>query len=398
MIKKIDEKYIINLIIILTIVFPYLNLFHLLLPGIILGKSVWVAFPIIILTLIYLYLINYEEEKIKIYDLIFFYVACFLLIITQLRELIYNENENILNYRFVITSLLFILLFKRLLICEKNIRTFAITILFQGLLIASIRLINYFYFPNLMISYRDGINGPEAFLNFSGELTRDLLLASSFSANHIICSMFALLLLKITKSLNISDILFILIQIFMLVALITSLSRFPIFIAFIITIFSLFYLRKNNIIILFSLALIFILLINNANILTLIFHRFHESSGGRFDKLLIIFFAVFNSLTDFLIGSSNQFINNLSYNGTVFSDNSYGFVLIMLGIPLGIIYISTIFLLLPSANRNFLSIFFLSYIILCLGFTNSILWESWIFTSFFVYFLSCWYKVQLFKL
>lgn len=393
--KKVYEKHLVVFFVAITLVFPFVNLFHVFYSVSILGKSAWITVPVIALGIAYLYLTATNRSKMTNSDLKFFIIMTIGLFIYAIRELIYSEGRNLLNYRYIATSLMFILLYIHIKNNDILVKSMMYAISLQGAFVALARSINYYFFPNLMISY-DGENGfgGEAFINSSGELTRDLLMGASISANHIVCGMFMLITLKRHFMKRLPFSIFMACQFFMMLSTFNTGSRYPMTVAVGLFTLSMFQIRifsgKE-----FKFVFIGLMMVTFAVILVSeysnFFERFGEDSGGRYEKLQLTFLFISTSATDFLIGSSSSFINSTTLNNIVLSDNSYGLIATSLGVPFSIIFFWFLFSTLWKIKADWLSLIFLLYILIGLGITNCISWEPWVFTALFAYGITSYY-------
>jgi hypothetical protein len=261
--------------------------------------------------------------------------------------------------------------------------TIGFGVLAQGILTSIARIINFYIFPNVMVS-RSEID--EVYINTEGQLTRDLLMGSSISGNHIICGMITLLVLFDQRRVVLSYPAFITTQFILLLGVLNTLSRYPIFVAVIFFLLSVFNVRRAKIKDLFIILVLLVgLVFFNIKIGFLdidFYSRFAEDSGGRDDKLKVAFILLSNSAVDFLIGSPNEMISRTTVNGVNISDNSYGLLAITLGVPFMCCYFVAILKNLYKATAGLISKIAFIYILIGLGLTNCILWEPWVFTAF----------------
>lgn len=393
---KVYGKFRGGLLVAIAVTFPFVNLFHILYPVNIFGKSAWIVLPVIALALLYLTLLGCKKSRLSTDDLIFAIITITCWLIYLIRELVYAEGRSFLDYRYIPTSLIFILLIRHLMKDPSIMRILAYAIFIQGFLVAATRSINYYFSPHLMVS-NDAVDGAktEVYINTSGELTRDLLLGSSISANHIVCGMFIFITLKRLNILNIPFALFIAVQGMMMVSIFNTGSRFPITVAIVLFGLSVFYASAIGIKTVFNLVMagmmVFAIFYAFDNETFQFLERYGEGSGGRYEKMQLIFLFITNSATDFLIGSSSYLVNSTTINNITLSDNSYGLILTSFGVPFGLAFVAFLFNILTRTRSDGFSILFLIYIILGLGVTNSILWEPWVFTAFFGFGVSSYY-------
>ncbi len=384
LIQNSERKYgilFLGLIIVIIVSFPFANLFHLLYPFTIFGKSAWIVLPTIIIGLCYIYIFARKKVLLSIADMMFITLVVLGWLIIAIRESVTDNQQSYLNMRFIATSLLFLLFMRHLLKDTFAHRVIAYAVVIECLLVAAARSINYYFFPSFMVS--PGIDGI-AFINTEGDITRDLLLGSSISGNYIVCGMFVLLALKKHKVLKLSTISFMMIQFFLMVSVFNTLSRFPIAMAIGLFIFSFFNIKVRYQLILVIVSLIVFIGINNADIGSLNFiNRFSEGSGDRLDKLLLTLDLILSSPVNFLIGPSFAETASASTDdGVGISDNSYGHMALFFGVPFAIAYFTFLLNIFIKTKSDNLSSLFFAYTFINLGLTNSILWEPWVFTAF----------------
>lgn len=373
-------KIFIYIIAFVIVIFPFANLLHMLYPFNILGKSAWVVLPVVIISLFYVYIVIGKKLLVSIPDIVFIALVVLSWLILEVREIAHDELNSYLDMRYIATSLLFLLLMQHLPKDAFVLIVVAYAVVIQGLLVAATRFINYYFFPSLMVT--TGVDGI-AFLNTNGELTRDLLLASSMSGNHIVCGMFVLLALKKYKVLK-SSISFVIFQLFMMISVFNTISRFPIAIVIAIFLFSLFYIKLRFLLMIAVASLIVYIANNDAGIYIPDFvYRFSEGSGDRLDKFLVSMELIQSSPLNVLIGPSLVEVESAyTHDGNVISDNSYGLIALAFGLPFTLAYFTFLLTICFKNRSDVLSLLFLAYILINLGLTNSILWEPWIFSAF----------------
>jgi hypothetical protein len=224
------------------------------------------------------------------------------------------------------------------------------------------------------------------FLNYEGERTRELLLGSSISANNMLCGMFVLLSLFKHKIIRLNLMSFVALQFFLMLSTFNTQSRFPMFVAAIIFLYSILGLNKiklKNILLLASacLGLFAVAAIIDITIYDY-FSRFSQDSGGRVDKLEATFILITNSLSDFFIGSSNEMVESTVVNGAVISDNSYSLIAASFGVPFTLVFFAYILFTLKNLISDEISLLMFFYMVVGFALTNCILWEPWVFTVF----------------
>ncbi len=381
--EKKQGLLFLGLLVILIILFPFLNLFHLLHPATIFGKSAWIVAPVVIIGVLYLSLFLTKRSRLSIVDLWIIIIIILSWLIFSTRGLVYSESRNFLDMRFIATALIFMAFSQHLMNSSFSMRVVAHAVFVQSILAALARSINFYFFPYVMTSYEsDGT----AFLNTEGELTRDLLIGSSSSANQILCGMFVLLSLFKHGIIRLNRATFIILQFFFMVSIFNTSSRFPMVVSVFLFLMSLLnsnLLKLKNIIVLIATCLGLFAIVALTEISSYdYFSRFGEESGGRGAKLEATFILVSNSFFDFFIGSSDILVNSTEVDGVLISDNSYGLVATSFGIPFMLIFFGYLFFSFKKILSDNISLFLICYITFGLAITNCILWEPWIFTVF----------------
>lgn len=372
-----------GLFVISIVIFPFLNLFHLFYPLVIFGKSAWVVIPVIIIGVIYLSVILNKISALLVSDLWGMVIIFASWIIFAVRDLFYEESRNFLDIRFIATSVIFIALSSHLVGNLFLMRIIAYAVFIQSMLVAFARIINFYLFPFFSaVKDEDGT----LFLNMEGELTRDLLIGSSISANHIVCGMFVLLSLYKNKIIKLNQNYFMLFQFFLMLSTFNTGSRFPMSISIFV-----FFLSLSNLN-LISLKNIIALILTCCGLFAIFsltqissydyFSRFSQGSGGRDAKFEATIILISNSFVDFLVGSSDRLVNTTAVNGILISDNSYGLVATSFGVPFMLFFFGYLIFTLKKRISDDVSLFLIIYTVIGLAITNCILWESWIFTVF----------------
>jgi hypothetical protein len=380
--NKSEGKLFLGLLITVILIFPFSNLFHVLYPANILGKSAWIVLPVIIIVSLYFYMLASKKSKLSISDISLVIIVILCWLIFSVRQVAYNEYSAFLDLRFIVTSALFIVFVRHLLNNVFTMQVVAYGVAMQGILVALVRIVNYYLFPSVMISY----TVDEVFFTTDGELTRDLLIQSSISANHVVCGMFILLILIKYNISKLKPVFFIGLQFLMMFSTFNTYSRYPMLVAIFFFLLSFAQVKA------FSVRDAWGLIIAGAIFFALtylfeielfeFFGRFSESNDDRLDKLQVTFALLTNSTTDFLIGSSSFLANSTTVNGSVISDNSYGLVATTFGGPFALLFFAFLFNIFYKIGSSRFSLIFFLYIAFGLGITNSILWEPWVFTAF----------------
>lgn len=384
--KKHQEFILLAIISIDIVLSPFIIIFQAIYPLIIFDKNGWLVISAGIVGVSYLYLLRISRFALNSTDIFFFLLICFNIWIISVRTIFYDDDFSLLSLRFAVTSMLFAVFSSRFIISTSIAKVIALSISLQGVLVATVRLVNHFIFPSIAISLDEDQLNPYLNLNTGLPSSRDLLLGSSISANLILCGMFALLGLRKYRLLNISSITFIFLQLGMLFGCLTSLSRFPMTLSILVVLLSmsevdLFKFKSifKTVVIIFLFSIAFILILNGP---VNFFHRFYDDSGGRGAKFLIFISLIFNSFSDFFIGSSSSTIYQTIIDDYLLSDNSYALIATTFGAPFFLAY--SLFLYITLFKGRVRSLYFLMivYLIIALGFANSILWEAWVLNCF----------------
>lgn len=111
--------------------------------------------------------------------------------------------------------------------------------------------------------------------------------------------------------------------------------------------------------------------------LSVIDRSVNEGSGGRYEKLLLVF-SMISQGTYSLTGVPDYIQQISEINNVSFSDNSFGTLLLVFGIS-ALVPIFVIFYMALSFSRITHTILPVMVGLVCLSTTNSILWEPWIF-------------------
>jgi len=385
------------------LLFPFSNLFHVLYPVVILGKSAWVTLPVLSIFCVYLWGIFNKTIAIDGRSMVAVLLIMASIIIFLFRESNYSDGVSYLDDRFIATSLLFMLSAYEISKNEFALRILTTAIVIQGVIVALVIIININFFPSVRID--TDVNG-FAFLTQEGVRARDMLLGSSIAANQIVCSMFMLMVLIKYRYFNVNVTLFLLLQLLMLYGALLTVSRYPIMVAMLITILSFLTIGSFRKIIFY---IVFFILVGKVALsldegIQLAFSNFIDrlsaGSEGRWDKLLLPIYLLSESMTSFIIGSGHgQVENAFSADGATISDNSYMLVALEFGVPFAIFYFFYVIKQLRKLVIDWISSLFFFYFIIALGVTNCILWESWMFVAIFDYYaISRLYKFSVLPL
>jgi hypothetical protein len=375
-----------NKIISIIIIFcPFINLTHALYPVTILGKSFWLVLVVSTIFLFYLKLLFIGKTRVSRVEVLGLVLGIMASIIFVIRWMIYRESVNFLDIRYIFTSLVFIGFVNRTRGLNDFIDSISFSIIWQGILTAIARVVNFYFFPNLKLTMTET---EEIVVEYGGELSRDLLMGSSISGNHIICGMVTLLVVFDKRLRRLTSAQFIAIQFFLMLGVFNTFSRFPIFVSVLLFFISIAKARLMSWRGALQTASVFvgILVLNRSfEILSMdFFKRFGDDSGSRVTKVQIAVELISNSISDFMFGSADQMVSGYEIDGVTISDNSYSLVATKLGVPFAFCFFLLILKMMYSARSVFFSKIMFIYLVVALGLTNCILWEPWILTAFLV--------------
>ena len=374
------------LICIVTFFFPFVNILYLFLPINFLGKNLWIVIPIFVITVLFVMsLVNARQFMVfDKFDIGLLVIAMLGVLIHSVRELLYSESRSILDLRYIISSILFLLVFKRFVQGEKNQEWVTAAVLLTCFMQAVLGILHAHFFSHININ----VETLEFFLE--AERTREGgTLGSSIYANFIVCGMFLLVARSSRLSHAGYGVLENIAILVMLYAVTLSGSRYPMFCAFLLTAFFLFRSLSNwrQTAVLLGAAFIVtsFVLLNEEGVELYSILRFSEDTGGRFDKLVLPLMLLFDRLLYFLIGvPSDLTAATFSEDGFGISDNSYMLMALQSGVLFAVVWFSFFINLLRRNVANGFSFFFMIYVLIGLGLTNSILWEPWSFVAMLI--------------
>lgn len=364
------------------------------------GKNFWVAAPFITLAGIAGLSIIYnppQKNHFNIRTILFLGFLCIAVVVT--RSFAYEEAINAIGFRYIITIPIYIVAISIASTNKKSIDVLEMAIIAQGVLTALFMCANAICMPHVHLTQTElGASG----ISISGNHPRTLLIGVSIGAGHIFLGMLAIVKKYIqTPDSSPKYFLVYLALIIMTYAILTGGSRLPIAMSMTLIAFAVFKPGLNNTFWSFLKAFIIFLGIlflarylsywlmdlsgygfRSSNDFGNPLFRFNENSGGRVEKLLLAVEMICESWFTFLFGASEFRQTTLrSVDGYFFSDNSFAYVLLNLGAFLGGILIFRFLIFIQTFWTNLLSKFFVVYFLLCLGLTNSILWDPFLFTS-----------------
>jgi len=323
--------------------------------------------------------------KINNSMIFYFGIASIGCIIFLFRNILYDSHGNILDYRYIFLTPIYLILAKFLSKKEDYKKIIAGALIIQGAISAFIFIINVHFYPGVLIELTK--SGTYQII-FDGNLTRSMLLGASISGNMILVSMFVLSFLNYYDSVKIPIFVFLFCQLALFYAITLGGSRFPLAVGCVILFLNFFYGKISKlhalllVLSLFGLGYLF-------NFESHSIWRFNFDSGDRIEKFLMPITLLFqDSVLNFLIGATDSQAGAMvSTNGNGISDNSY----LLIGLSFGVLFSFFFFMFFFSyfvwnKTSGLYKIFSL-YLVINFELTNSILWESWLFVAIFCWFL-----------
>lgn len=358
-----------------------------------LGNNAFVVVPILILfVMFFITAIAFRANQMNIVILTVIFIFAFL--ISQFTLLIsVNEVKIPSTYRYFFNIILALgaFCYLRKYFSPLNIQVIILTVIMS---IALVQFLGYVVFPNIQIVF-DSPQGPEYI--FDGETTRMGLLGSSYVAYH--CVLGLLIIWSIKRNIKISFGVYILLlatTLFFLATIILTLNRLAL-------IWALFLLWKiltaylhldkpsgigkifvSISVILFGLFYGFYKLDDIQLMDTIV--RFSEIDGlddPRIIKLTLGLTMWLNSFTTFLFGVPVQIIETTTINGIIWSDNSFLLISLKFGL-IGFLAWALAFSKVIPWGLGSLTLIYLLWTLSSLAITNSILWDSYIFSLIFL--------------
>lgn len=368
---------------IITFFFPFVNILYLFLPMNFLGKNLWIVIPIFVITVLFaMSLVNARQFMVfNKFDIGLLMIAVPGVLIHLMRELLYSESRSILDLRYIISSILFLLVFKRFVQGEKNQAWVLGAVLLTCLTQAVLGILHAHFFSHININ----VETLEFFLE--AERTREGgTLGASIYANFIVCGMFLLATKNSRLSFGGYGVFENIAILIMLYAVTLSGSRYPILWAFLLTVVFMFRSLSNWKQTAVLLGVVFMMtsfvLLKEEGVELYGIFRFSEDAGGRLDKLVLPLMLLFDRFLYFLIGVPSELIaGTFSEDGFGISDNSYMLMALQFGALFAVVWFFFFINLLRRNVANGFSSLFMIYILIGFGLTNSILWEPWSYVA-----------------
>jgi hypothetical protein len=381
---SLSEKFLV----LLVMAFPFVNIAYIFAPLEVFGKNLWLVGSMAVAAMLYVLtwirpgrIIFFERTDFGFAVLSVLFVLIFLT-----RELVYAEQLSVFGYRYVFVAFLLLLLLKRSVTGSGNVHLLVWSVVIACLLQAAIGILHSHVFPsvNIVINPEDP---KDIQLLFDSERTREGgTLGASIYANVVVCGMFLLYAMD-RKGLSANRAIAGTVMMWgMLYAVTLSGSRYPMLVAGLLAVASLTkrFTNWRHAVALAGVVLL-LLAVVAARVETLEIMsvwRFEEDSGGRLEKLLMPLQILSENLQHFLIGASSELVEaTVSPDGVGISDNSYMLFALSVGVPYAVVWFGSFILLLWGNTSDVTSRVFMLYMLGCLGLTNAILWEPWIFIA-----------------
>jgi hypothetical protein len=365
-------------ILVLILIAPLANVLHVLLPLYFLGKSLWVAIQLILITMIFLGIsLQSKQNAFNLYGLIVFVFVAFLII--SIRNMFYHEDGNLLDNRYIYSVPIYIFVARYYARIEESKKLILKAIILQGILTALVFIVNKFYFPNAVLSTVDGV--PQIIIVDGG--SRSLLLGASIAANMMLVGLFAMTYYRVLNGNRTGILPYLFIVFTILFAISLGGSRYPIIVGIGILLFGSFYKTSyKERVTAFSFIVIAISVLYS-NDIDLIW-RIGKSNEDRFEKITVPIDLLARSPINFLLGPSIlEESGTTSAQGFYFSDHSYFFVSIFFGLPFAVFYFIYCARIFVFRRTDGFQKFYIIYVLIGLSLTNCIIWESWTFVCIF---------------
>jgi hypothetical protein len=376
------NKYSILIIALLIVIAPISNLAHHIAPAYLFSKSAWVAIPAFVVAIVFVINLTQINRINQIACLLGIVLLGFLVL--KISLVVYEESINVLDYRYILTFPMYLIMAEFFSRREDSRKFLATALIIQGMLASIIFIINVHFFSNVLIEQNDS---GENVIIFDGEITRNMLLGASTSGNMILIAMFALAFWKLINQKFINAVFWPL-QLCMIYAISLGGSRYPFIGGLCVLLFCIF-LKKKRLVNLYSLLITVICIFGFVALFKIeskeIF-RYDLDFGGRVEKIQLALSLIFESFTNFFIGSSRTVLaSSISTGGYSFSDNSYLEIALIFGTPFAFLFFLYLISYTNLKNNNGLYRLFTIYFFFGFGVTNCIYWESYVFIATF-----CW--------
>lgn len=293
--------------------------------------------------------------------------------------------------RYIVTIPIYFIVAKYVAKNKKLNDFISIAIIAQGVAVAIVMYFNAQFAPQVSLIQTDlGVSG----ITTTGNNPRTLLIGVSIGSGHIILAMTVLIdwlgRIKLKFGTSFAIYVFLLFSSYVITL---GGSRLPIVVSVAMVALMFYQNRESRKAFVHSLLFVFFVVVlgKYLSILLQIYPgvsygnpiwRFGENSGGRGEKLLLAMKLLGQSWETFLFGVSNsQQILARSNGGYVFSDNSYAYIALNLGLPASILLVKKFYDSIVELMDSAISRLFLLYFFVCLGVTNAVLWDPFLFSA-----------------
>jgi hypothetical protein len=372
--SKIQEFFLFGII----AFYPFVNLMDSYFKMKFLGEAFFnCSIFIVLLLMAVTRLVKYRYVRSEFFNHWLMFVIT---VVSMLIFLLNNKSSKVITFpslvaanRFIFMPYLIFILLTALVNNVATLKMLVRAVVLSGFVIAVFRIANFYFFFNYQIASGVIMN--------NGEQTRNLLQGASILANWLVVCMFILTLAWKKRVIVLPVPLFFSLGAIMFLAILTTGSRYPQFIGFLIFLYGVKQLTSLHRVLLLSLivcvcSIIYFFGLHYPHIIV----RYFDSSGDRGEKLILSLSILFTSLKSFLIGTSGAIISiQRTTSGLPVSDNSYMLLAMNYGMPLALAW----FFFMGSLCKKFIKsawlLFYTFYILVGLALTNCILWDGWVF-------------------
>ena len=316
------------------------------------------------------------------------------------RLVIYGQEFNPVNDRFIFS---FLIAYGSFIFLNKTIGVDSLQriVLFSLLIFAILQLGSYTFYTNVGLLKTEGYR---TIITDQAARSRDGVFGSSLVAYHCVLGLLFIqsILIRQRKYIsfvsetrnsgtNLKQIILVLCTVPFIFTILYSQTRLAvIFLAinFLMLVFSQYRRRFINIVMLIFFIIIFSFILLNLENLNISFSRFDASilEGPRVSKTILSLSIIFDTPMGFFFGYPSEYIEQFrTSEGIQVSDNSYLLLFMKYGFLLFIFWIISFYFLLIRLNgTKGLALVISLWAIISLGVTNSILWDSYIFSLTFL--------------
>lgn len=381
--KRPPSSLLLLILAFILIVFPFVNLFYAFYPAIAFGKNAWLVMIVFSIVGVYLYTIVFQKHTVRSTnnDIFIIGLSLIVVVIFVIRDIAYSENRSIADFRYTILPFVFFMTIFRIATTEKALRFLALALIISSLLQSIFVIVHTHFFPNVQTIFNPDTQ--DVRLIYDAVRTRRGLIGASINANQILCGMFITYVFLRRDNAFWRNMFFFGIILLMLYAIGISGSRYPMAFAFILTFLAVLHLFRSieSVFMLVIIAFCFLVVFLSSSGLELfMLLRFHEDYWSRLDKFILSFALLSESFQNFFIGASSAVIaSTYSKTGFLVSDNSYWLIALQFGVPFALVFFFSLIRKLWVRRSSQIYKLFFVYLLLGLGITNCLLWESWVY-------------------